>query len=241
MVKRKDSDGIAGQSGPGSGQFFSQPAMAGFPGRDAGVAAMLSVVPGLGQLYNGQSRKGLLFIDVAAVNLFLIALVLFAEPLVTVLKELKVSHHIELNAAMVGALHSARFGSPFSMAVLVLCAAFVAFAVRDAYDTANFNWRKQIYSDAFVEMSEAASGSYLFHAASMVVIAIIAMFFLVPHAERSQVTEIEFLSTPNEKTPTCETNVRAIKSSQASGKPKEGPPKMPSQSRVQQSNNRPAP
>lgn len=38
--------------------------------RHPGMAAMLSIIPGLCQLYNGEKRKGMLFLDVAAINFF---------------------------------------------------------------------------------------------------------------------------------------------------------------------------
>ncbi len=49
----------------------------GAPLRDPFTAAALSVVPGLGQLYNGDSTKGFLFIDVAFVNFLVLCLILF--------------------------------------------------------------------------------------------------------------------------------------------------------------------
>ncbi len=39
--------------------------------RDPNLAALLSICPGLGQLYNGQNRKGLLFLVVTAINFFI--------------------------------------------------------------------------------------------------------------------------------------------------------------------------
>ncbi len=36
--------------------------------RDPNMAVILSVIPGLGQLYNGETRKGLLFLGVTAIN-----------------------------------------------------------------------------------------------------------------------------------------------------------------------------
>ena len=38
--------------------------------RDPNLAAGLSIVPGLGQLYNGQIRKGALFLAVSTINVF---------------------------------------------------------------------------------------------------------------------------------------------------------------------------
>ena len=37
--------------------------------RDPNTAAFFSLLPGLGQLYNGETRKGMLFLGVVCINL----------------------------------------------------------------------------------------------------------------------------------------------------------------------------
>jgi TonB family protein len=165
-------------------------------GREPVTAAFLSVIPGLGQLYNGQSIKGLLFIDVAVVNTGLLAIVLFAEPMAKGLRELLTGNHVRPNDGILQALSSAHLGTPFSLVLLSMILLFVGFAIRDAYDYARGEKLKPIYADSALHLSEAASGSYLFHFAAMISCAIFALFFLVPKPERQQIMEIEFTQTP---------------------------------------------
>ena len=161
-------------------------------GREPATAAMLSVIPGLGQFYNGQSVKGFLFMDVAAVNALLLLIVLFAEPLATGLRNLLTGNHMRPNDGILQALASAHLGTPFSMVLVSMILLFVGFAVRDAYDYARAEKLKPIYADSALHLSEAASGSYLFHFAAMISCAVFALFFLIPKPEVQQVTEIEF-------------------------------------------------
>lgn len=161
-------------------------------GREPATAAMLSVIPGLGQLYNGQSVKGFLFMDVAAVNALLLLIVLFAEPLSTGLRSLLTGNHMRPNDGILQALASAHLGTPFSIVLVSMILLFVGFAVRDAYDYARGEKLKPIYADSALHLSEAASGSYLFHFAAMISCAVFALFFLIPKPEVQQVTEIEF-------------------------------------------------
>ncbi len=165
-------------------------------GREPVTAAVLSVIPGLGQLYNGQSIKGLLFIDVAVVNAGLLTIVLFAEPMAKSLRGLLTGNHLRPNDGILQALSSAHLGTPFSFVLLSMILLFVGFAVRDAYDYARGEKLKPIYADSALHLSEAASGSYLFHFAAMISCAIFALFFLVPKPERQQIMEIEFTQTP---------------------------------------------
>jgi TonB family protein len=160
------------------------------------TAAVLSVIPGLGQFYNGQSIKGFLFMDVALVNAGLLTIVLFAEPMATGLKTLLTGNHLRPNDGVLQALSNAHFGTPFSLVLVSMILLFVAFAIRDAYDSARGETRKPIYADSALYLSEAASGSYLFHFSAMISCAIFALFFLIPKPEMQQITEIEFTTTP---------------------------------------------
>ncbi|MBX9690850.1 MAG: sugar ABC transporter permease, partial [Cyanobacteria bacterium] len=47
------------------------------------IAAALSVIPGLGQIYNLEPRKGVLFLLVGLSNLSIITSLLFIRPLLT--------------------------------------------------------------------------------------------------------------------------------------------------------------
>ncbi len=169
--------------------------------RDPRTAAMLSLIPGLGQYYNGQSRKGLLFLDVAILNYILLGLILLAPQISEGLKKLGEAFNMEINQTLVSLLHSSRLGTPASLVIIGLALTFIAYAVRDAYDQANLKRRKAIYKDSILELNEAASGSYILHASSIVGLAVMALFFFVPHPTARQVIEIEILSNIAKSTP----------------------------------------
>lgn len=163
--------------------------------RSPQTAAILSLIPGLGQYYNGQSRKGMLFLDVAVVNYFLLALILTGPQLAQGLKLLGLGHRMEINDGLVSALNSLKLGSPASFVVSALVISFVAYAVRDAYDQANYRKRKAIYKDSIIELPEAASGSYIFHASIVLALGVMALFFVADPGSPKQVIVIEFMQT----------------------------------------------
>ncbi len=168
-------------------------------GREPATAAMLSVIPGLGQFYNGQSVKGFLFMDVAVVNAVLLTIVLFAQPMAAGLRTVLTGNHLKPNDGILQALASAHLGTPFSLVLVSMILLFVGFAVRDAYDSARVEKLKPIYADSALHLSEAASGSYLFHFAAMISCAVFALFFLIPKPEQRQITEIIFEPPPQVK------------------------------------------
>lgn len=165
------------------------------------TAAMLSLIPGLGQLYVGEKRKGWIFLDVTAVNIVLLWLMLFVEPLSRALTQIGTNMHFRVNEGVMTALQYAHLGSPASLLILALMSSFVLYAARDAYDRAFGIRRKRIYGDSVMELSEATSGSYIFHFALMISFAILALFFLVPAAPKMQTVEIKFTEQQPVSTP----------------------------------------
>lgn len=156
------------------------------------TAAFLSIVPGLGQLYVGERRKGILFLDVAIINFVLLGFMAASTSICNGLHGFAASYHFTLNAEFVSAMRHARLGSPCSLFIIALMVLFSLYAARDAYDQAFGIKRRQIYGDSFIEISEATSGSYLAHIALMVSCVVLAIFFVKPPAriiERS----IEFV------------------------------------------------
>ncbi|MBY0549905.1 MAG: TonB family protein [Candidatus Obscuribacterales bacterium] len=172
-------------------QFYSSSMSA---PRDPGTAATLSLVPGLGQFYNGQSRKGILFLDVALINAALLCVMAFTKPVSDALSTLGQSTHMKLNSALLVTLQQIQLGTPGSLVILGLFAAFVAFSVRDAYDNAMKKRRRAIYGDSILDLTEATSGSYIFHVSLLLSLAIMALFFCVPQPAPRQFTEIEFMA-----------------------------------------------
>lgn len=158
------------------------------------VAGALSLVPGLGQLYNGERLKGWLFLEVGAINFAILLLIVCAESISNGLAQFAMAHHFNANYPLLKQLGSFKLGHPGATLLFALCLAFIAFAVRDAYDRATNINNREIYASQFLELSEATSGSYLAHFALMGALLLLSVFLLIPAPPRTQVTEIEFVS-----------------------------------------------
>lgn len=188
--------------------------------RDPAVATSLSVIPGLGQIYNSEPRKGLLFLLVGMTNIFLIGLLSWSKQLVESLSALGHELNIRPNSDIVAAMENFHPGSPSMTILAILFIAFIAYAMRDAYDQARIVRRNTIYSSVVMHMDEASSGSYLFHAALMGTLVLFAFFFLLPTAPKVQVTDITFVSPTIESPVKPKTHNRAEKNAQSMRDPK---------------------
>ncbi len=167
--------------------------------KDPNTAAMMSIIPGLGQMYNGESRKGMLFLLVAALNVVLFIGMAFNIPILEALLSFGANFHMKPNKMLLIVLREAYLGSPVSLILLLFFVSFVIYAVRDAYDHAAMK-RRRIYPDFVIELPEATSGSYIFHFSIMVALFIVAFFFVIPPMPKSQLTEIEFVDNqPKQK------------------------------------------
>ena len=163
--------------------------------RDPRTAAMLSMIPGLGQFYNGQARKGFLFLDVAIINYMLLSLILLAPVISRLMQEMAQALGMKINHGIIEALQQMQFGSPVSLVVSGMIVAFIGYAVRDAYDHAQIRRRRALYQDQVIDLTEAASGSYILHASIIVTLAIMALFFFIPKPPSRQITEIEIFDS----------------------------------------------
>ncbi len=203
--------------------------------RDPNTAALLSIFPGLGQLYNGQKRKGILFLCVSFINLGILFLLLFTDGLLRGLVEFGHAFHMVPNRELVGSIQQIHIGSPASFVILGLFLAYIAFAVRDAYDHAALIQRRHIYPEYVMEMTEATSGSYIFHVSAMVAAFVLAFFFLIPPPPHTQVTDIEFIQNQEPTKKKVISQRKAEHNSENRGKHEEKPvqasspaPKAPS-------------
>lgn len=161
--------------------------------RDPNTAAFLSlIVPGLGQMYNGETRKGALFMCVSAMNFILFLCLIFNDPILNTLLQFGQGLHVRPNKMLLAVLKEAHLGSAVSLVLIGFFISYIAYAVRDAYDHAALK-RRRIYPDFVIELPEATSGSYIFHFATMVSLFIIAFFFIIPMPPKGQITDIEFI------------------------------------------------
>ncbi len=74
------------------------------------VAGVLSLVPGLGQFYNGDRLKGWLFLEVGAINFMILMLILCADSLSTGLAQFAVNHHFNANLELLKNLAQFKLG-----------------------------------------------------------------------------------------------------------------------------------
>lgn len=162
-------------------------------GKDPLTAAMLSMIPGLGQFYNGESRKGFLFLDVAILNYILLSVILLAPGISKAVQQFGEHFGMKVNHGVLEALRLMQFGSPVSLVVTGMVLAFIAYAVRDAYDHAVFRRRRSLYKDAVIELPEATSGSYIIHASLILSLAMLALFFFIPKPPSKQMIEFQFM------------------------------------------------
>jgi TonB family protein len=185
--------------------------------KDPNTAALLALIPGLGQLYNGETRKGILFMSVALVNMSLFLAMCFVDSILTNFRTFADANHMKPNVMLIRCLVEAHFGSVVSIILLGFFIAFVAYSVRDAYDHAALK-RRKIYPDMVIELPEATSGSYMFHFAFMFSLFILAFFFLIPPPPSSQITDIEFIENQPEVHHKVHSPRRAEKNSIDAGK-----------------------
>jgi TonB family protein len=197
------------------------------PLRNPQTAALLSIIPGLGQFYNGETRKGLLFLLVTAMNTGVFIGIMFTEPLVMALMDFGKAFHMKLNPGLGRAIIDAHFGSAISFILIGLFLSFVVYAMRDAYDHAAYRLkRRRIYREYVIELPEATSGSYIVHFSVMVTLFIIAFFFIVPLPPPAQITDIEFIQN---QPPTLKKIVAKRKAEHASENAGKHDPKKPVQ------------
>jgi len=184
------------------------------PPKDPTLAALLSLVlPGLGQIYNGESRKGTLFLGVSIVNFFIFLTFIFHQTLAKMLVSFGAACHMKPNYILIVSLLELSPTSTLGIILFGFILAFIAYAMRDAYDHAALLRRRQIYPEYVLEMSEATSISYLGHFTVLLVSFILALFFLISSKPQAQITDIEFIQN---QTPTIKKIISQRKAEHAS-------------------------
>jgi len=196
--------------------------------RDPNTAAFFSLLPGLGQLYNGETRKGMLFLGVFLINLFIFFLIITNQYILGGLTGFGKVFRMRPDPDLMVALAELHFGSTLSFIIIGLFLTFVAYAIRDAYDHAQSYQRKHIYPEYALDMPEAASGSYLLHFVGLGIFFIMAVFFLRQIRPQPQITDIEFVQNQPLTHKKIESPRRAEHASEAAGKHEKKPIEAPS-------------
>ena len=188
--------------------------------RDPNLAMGMSLVcPGLGQLYNGEFRKGLLFQLAAFASYFLFAFLCLVSSLLPFLENFGKEHNLKVNFELSAAFKHLQSGSlsPFFLIVSAFLLLFIAYAAHDAFKKARRPKRLALYNDFYMEMPEACSSAYLVHLYALFGCFLLAFFILVPPPSKSVVTEFQFVeNVPTEK-PVQPTVLRGAHNSAAAG------------------------
>lgn len=159
-------------------------------------AALLSLLPGLGQLYIGEKFRGSLFLAVSLVNLTLFVAMAFPLLLAGALGQIGGVFHLELNPDLMRPLLRGH-GAGFVIFVwFMLYASYVLFSVRSAYDHAVRIHKGRKYAPMALGLPEAVSGSYLFHYAFMACCLLVLLFVVAPKPPVEQATDIELVEPP---------------------------------------------
>jgi TonB family protein len=153
--------------------------------------AVLSVIPGLGQLRNGERAKGILFLVITLANVALAVGLAAGNSLKPILTSVAVALHRQPNWELGAPLQSGLIHSPAPAIYALLAFAFIAYAMRDAYDGALYSVRTggQPLPKTRLTLSEATSGSYLFHLTVMVSCVLAVILFITPQPKATQVTQ----------------------------------------------------
>jgi TonB family protein len=170
-----------GRSEPGESAMKSayiEPSPFSAHGKHPLTAALLSVLPGCGQIYVGDKRKGALFIGVAIANALLCTLCLQSTFLYNYLSQSAPIWHMRLNDQAATVLKHLEPGAPASLLLFAAVLVFALYCARDAYDRAFFERIRPIYKSFVIDLSEANSFSYLMHFTMIVCLTVMALFFV---------------------------------------------------------------
>ncbi len=164
-------------------------------------ALTLSIIPGLGQIYNGETVKGYLFIGVTVANLILLSLLFSTETLLNFIIHCGALFHTESKLNIEQALAVVHSGRTVTMVYLGLILSFSAYVARDAYDRAREKRFGKLVPRFKFSMPEATSGSYLFHFSLICTLVLAVIFFVVPSKPKVQVTEIALVAPDKPEPP----------------------------------------
>ena len=161
--------------------------------RDPRKTALLSLIPGLGQLYNGETGKGLLFLSVTISNMVVFTCMVFSEEIIRALAQQAASMQMSIDWDLVKTLRVFHAGSPAFLIYVGLLLSFITYAMRDAYDQARRAQQGAVYAKYFLGLPEAASGSYLVHYAVTASATIFVLFMVAPAKPTEQAIDIELV------------------------------------------------
>ena len=204
-------------------------------GVDPIVVAFYSIVPGIGQLYNGKTAKGIVFLIATFISLSMLygslnpsSTLEFALVMLTICRFFlgfifKFDFHPSPAAEFL--MNSIKFGGSFSHLLIFTIVSFVIYSMVDAYldaEKANQQFDYKIIStdSTNFRFSESTAGSYILHSIVFILLFLTSLFFVIPTKNKEQITEIEFILPQIEspKPPPPETKRRSSVQSINQGK-----------------------
>lgn len=199
------------------------------------VIAMYSIVPGIGQLYNGKTNKGILFLTASFVSFLMLlasinpgSTLQFALIILTTVRFFVgfiFKFEFEPSPAAEFLMSTIKFGGSFSTSLIVTIIGFVIYSMADAYMDAEKAGekieQKLIVTDSTrFRFSESTASSYILHALIFSMLFLMSLFLVIPSKDREQITEIEFImpQIESKKPPPPETTRRSSVQSIDQGK-----------------------
>ena len=208
------------------------------------LAAIYSIIPGIGQLYNGKTKKGILFLFATFISLLMLfaslhpsstldfALVILA--LARFLLGFVFKFEFEPSPAAEFLMNSIKFGGSFSTSLILTIVAFVLYSMSDAYMDAekalqHFDYKIITTDSTIFRFSESTASSYIIHSIAFALLFLVSLFLVIP-SKHEQITEIEFILPQIEsKKPPPETIRRSTVQSIDQGKHNPNKPITPAQ------------
>ncbi len=176
-------------------------------------AALLSLIPGVGQLYNGEVSKGTLFLVVTAANFSILLCALNAQPILSVIGQIAGAQGLQLHLEGMNTIFNTYSAKVAAGVYASLIITFVTYAMKDAYDTALRKLLGVKFAKFYMGLPEVTSGSYLVHYAAMLAMLITIVLVVVPKPPAEHVIEMDLIQPeppppvpeppkPEPKTPT---------------------------------------
>ena len=199
------------------------------------IIGLYSIIPGIGQLYNGKTTKGTLFLIASLISLLMLfgsihpsSTLEFALVTLTIFKFLVgfiFKFDLEPSPAAEFLMESIRFGGAFSTLLIITIISFVFYSMLDAYLDADKALQKLDYKiistdSTMFRFSESTASSYILHSTFFALLFLISLFIVIPSKDKEQITEIEFIvpQIESKKPPPPETIRRSTVQSIDQGK-----------------------
>ncbi|MDZ4837549.1 MAG: TonB family protein [Candidatus Melainabacteria bacterium] len=160
-------------------------------GKNPNRAMSLSLLPGLGHFYLGQTSSGLIFLLASAVSLFLVASACFGGPMQALIQQLATHFHVPFNTQL-GAALGLSVTHPAVLTFGFLYAWFVFYVAQDAYLFAT-RANNPLYPPAKgVRFAPVFGGSYLMHCCVLLLLLATA-FSVAANKPDEQITVIDII------------------------------------------------